>query len=316
MSLSIVGAGLSGLIAAHAWPQARVFESSAQPNAEHKALLRFRSDAVAKLTGIDFRKVTVRKGVWLDGGFVPPSIRAANMYAQKVTGSLSGDRSIWNLDPVERFIAPESIYDDLLANVQGRITWGVEFDFSSAGGQAPIVNTAPLPIVLERTNYNKYNKPIEFKRAPIVVERYRVEGADIYQTIYFPWPGLPVYRASMTGSLLIIERVPVEEGIMPHSDMLSIVADAFALKLGSVFQLDVVEQKYGKIVPLPDAQRKALLHRLTQEHGIFSLGRFATWRNILLDDVVQDIAVLRRLMKASNYDRRIFSSNLKGGTNQ
>jgi hypothetical protein len=27
------------------------------------------------------------------------------------------------------------------------------------------------------------------------------------------------------------------------------------------------------------------------------IGRFATWRNILLDDVVDDIAVIKRLMR-------------------
>jgi hypothetical protein len=96
---------------------------------------------------------------------------------------------------------------------------------------------------------------------------------------------------------------------MLHKEMLGIVMDAFALRPGNVFQIDVVEQKYGKIIPLPDAVRKRVLHRLTQEHGIFSLGRFATWRNVLLDDVVQDIAVLRKLMKASQYERKIFAAS-------
>lgn len=306
MSLTIVGAGLAGLLAAHAWPQARVFESSSQPKAEHKALLRFRSDAVARLTGIDFQRVTVRKGIWLDGKFVPPSIRAANMYAQKVTGSLSGDRSVWNLDPVERYIAPETFYDELLANVSNRITWSHIFNFNHppAAERIPIVNTAPLPIVLQQLEWSGLS---EFKRAPIVVHRWRVPHCNVYQTVYFPWPGIAMYRASITGSLLIIECMADDEprDTDPHR-MVGIASEAFGIS--GVAQIDSVEQKYGKIVPLPDAQRKAILHDLTKHHGIFSLGRFATWRNVLLDDVVQDIAVLRKLMKASNYERRIFAS--------
>jgi hypothetical protein len=47
------------------------------------------------------------------------------------------------------------------------------------------------------------------------------------------------------------------------------------------------------------------LFRLTHEHNVFSLGRFATWRNILLDDVVDDIVQVKRLLKSSSaYDLR------------
>lgn len=318
MSLTIVGGGLAGLLAAHAWPQVQVLESSTKPKAEHKALLRFRSDAVARLTGIDFQKVTVRKGIWLDGQFIQPNVRAANMYAQKVTGALTGDRSLWNLEPVERFIAPETFYEDLIANVGSRITWGHEFDFKRDPRDGdPIINTAPLPLVLDKIweglESHRKDRP-NFKRAPIAVHRFRIRNANVYQTIYFPWSEARVYRASMTGSMLIMECMtggdyfrPMSAGQIDYDELMSVL-EAFSINRFDIEQIDSVEQKYGKIVPLPDGQRKALLHDLTQHHGIFSLGRFATWRNILLDDVVQDIAVLRRLMRASSYDRRIHAS--------
>lgn len=303
VSLTIVGAGLAGLLAAHAWPQARVIESSDKPKSEHKALLRFRSDAVARLTGIDFKKVTVRKGIWLDGKFIKPDIRAANMYAQKVTGSLSGERSIWNLEPVERFIAPETLYDEMVANVGARITWGKEFDYNAI--EAPIVNTAPLSIVLKKVGMAGAAQ-IPFLRAPIVVQRYRVADANVYQTVYFPDEKLALYRASITGSLLIVESVFREDGALVP-DAMGHVSAAFGIPGPHEF-IDAVEQKYGKIVPLLEAERKRILHDLTAKCGIFSLGRFATWRNVLLDDVVRDIDVIRRLMKATSYDRRMFAS--------
>ena len=60
--MDIVGTGLSGLIAAHIWPNANVFELSPSPIEQHKALLRFRSDVVSQVTGIEFKRVKVRKG--------------------------------------------------------------------------------------------------------------------------------------------------------------------------------------------------------------------------------------------------------------
>jgi hypothetical protein len=101
----IVGAGLAGLIAAHSWPSSLVLEGAAAPAANHRALLRFRSDSVAKLTGVDFRKVRVRKGIFHNGSLVPPSIQTANLDAQKCLLAL-GDRSIWNVDAADRWVAP------------------------------------------------------------------------------------------------------------------------------------------------------------------------------------------------------------------
>ncbi len=66
-----------------------------------------------------------------------------------------------------------------------------------------------------------------------------------------------------------------------------------------------VEQEYGKIAPVDDLPRKALLARLTDRHNIFSLGRFATWRNILLDDVAHDATVVKRLMALGSYERKL-----------
>lgn len=287
--LVIVGAGLAGLLAAHAWPAAAVFESAPQPRAAHRAVLRFRSDAVARLTGIDFRRVTVRKGLWAEEGFRPPAIRWANAYAQKVVGRLLGERSVWNLETVDRWIAPDDLHEQLVAATRARITWGSAVDFSDRTVQ--YVNTAPLPVVLRTLGIEP---GCEFPRAPIVVTRWRIPGADVFQTVYFPERGLNVYRASITGDTLIVEAVaPLDD-----EDCLQ-VERAFALDLDGCQPLGSVEQKYGKIAPIDDPLRKRLLFQLTHEHGVYSLGRFATWRNLLLDDVVDDISAIKRLLKTA-----------------
>lgn len=293
----IVGAGLAGLIAAHAWPGAPVLEASPQPRAGHKALLRFRSDAVGRLVGIEFRKVRVHKGIWADGAYQQPAIRWANLYAQKVLGAgqLKGDRSIWNIEPAERFIAPDDLYDQLVAAVADRVTWGCKADFSALVG--PIVSTAPMPITLEALGMDA---PIEFHRSPITVWRFKVPGADVFQTVYFPEPLFNVYRASITGDLMIVEAV----GELDCNDQQAL-RRAFGVTIPEPTEMERVEQKYGKIAPIDDAARKQLLFRMTHDHNVYSLGRFATWRNILLDDVVDDISTIKRLLRtADSYNIR------------
>lgn len=291
----IVGAGLAGLLAAHAWPQCPVLEQQSAPGQAHRALLRFRTDSVAKLTGIEFRPVLVRKGIWSHGQFREPNIALANAYSAKCLNQLLPDRSIWSVEPAQRWVAPDTLYEQLLDAVGSRITWGAAADF--AGARRPIISTAPLPATLGELSIAT---PLAFNRAPIAVHRMHVPKCDVFQTVYFPDHTTTLYRASITGSTLIAEFVGE-----PSDDWMDLVARAFWLPAGSELDAAVSphRQRYGKIAPVDNDRRKQLLFKLTHEHSIFSLGRFATWRNILLDDVVDDISVLKRLMRGSAYDR-------------
>ena len=55
--------------------------------------------------------------------------------------------------------------------------------------------------------------------------------------------------------------------------------------------------------------RKEFLYYLTREFNIYSLGRFATWKQIILDDVVDDA---NKIMKLINVEtkRRNYQVNL------
>ncbi len=293
--ITIVGAGLSGLIAAHAWPTAQVLEVAPAPRNAHQALMRFRTDAVSRLTGVEFRKVLVRKGLFSAGKFVEPNVKLANLYAQKVIGRVV-DRSVWNLQPVERFVAPETFYEQLVEAVGARVSWGTQFQRPDGG---TVISTAPLPVMLKQF-------PIELApscgRAAIRVRRWRIPGADVFQTIYFPDPVTPIYRASITGSMLIVE----EQAAEPEEDApLAWMKEAFGIEPEALEPLGASEQSFGKVDELEAATRKRVLHELTARYGIFSLGRFATWRNVLLDDVVNDIVVIKRLLKTqSPYELR------------
>ena len=188
--MKIVGAGLAGLLAAHAWPQAEVFEEKPAPSAAHKALLRFRGEEVSKLTGIEFRPVTVRKGIWFAGRFHQPNIRMANWYSAKVTGARVNDRSIWSLDPVQRFIAPEDFYEQLVTTIGRRVRWGEPYAWERKDDRLvdTTVCTAPLPVALNAlqawTHLHGLPKDaVVFRRSGIKVQRFRLPDTDLFQTV-------------------------------------------------------------------------------------------------------------------------------------
>jgi hypothetical protein len=301
---TIIGAGLTGLIAAHAWPDAEVWERESQPRQMHNALLRFRSNAIAALTGIPFREVQVRKGIWSEGAFCAPNICLANLYSRKVLGRTLS-RSIWNLEPVQRFIAPEDFYARMVERVGQRIKWGCEVgncpEHLPSGG---VVSTVPLPALLKLLARD-LSAVLDFHYAPITVDLFRVlPGCDVYQTVYFPDPNTALYRASITSDLLIAEYSTPSENSKRwarHSGLY--FSEVFGVPAPQY--LSTSEQRYGKIAPVDDAVRRALLARITQEYGIYTLGRFATWRNLLLDDLVKDIDVINRLQRSDQYAARI-----------
>jgi hypothetical protein len=62
----------------------------------------------------------------------------------------------------------------------------------------------------------------------------------------------------------------------------------------------VKQQQFAKINEVPkDVRQKFILW--ASERGVYSLGRFATWRpGLLLDDIVNDVRVIRRLIKGDH----------------
>jgi len=304
--MKIIGAGLAGLIAGTIFQDAQIIERGPESQTQHKAVLRFRSDAVGRAVGIPFREVTVRKGVWLCGGrFVEPTIQWANLYSRKVLGRLA-DRSIWNIVPVQRWIAPEDFAARLVARCRGRVAWNSEW-LPDAAAAEPTISTIPLSMICQMFPVFEGRAPLQFHFAPIEVRRYRIANADVFQTVYFPELHTAVYRASITGDLLIIESIadyfdydPSRERSAEEDDKL--VFGAFGLSPNLATPVDTTRQRYGKIAPIDETARRRMIALLTQKYGIYSLGRFATWRNILLDDVLADIDVIRRLIGSDLYE--------------
>lgn len=308
----IIGAGLAGLIAAHIFPKDKILERMAAPVQSHNALLRFRSDKVARLVRIDFKQVLVRKGIWFVNKFVPPDINLANSYSMKVIGNYGGDRSIWNLEPVERWIAPENLYQQLVDSVAHRIEWGCNIGdlrgLMNLWTDTYAISTMPMDVLVKQLGMDT---GMEFKRSAIKVVRYRITNrkCDLYQTVYFPTPLHDVYRASITGDMLIVEfaKGGKDQG---GTEWINDVLNAFWLDAEDLVEIDSVEQRYGKISPIDDSTRKRIIGSISEQYNIYSLGRFAVWKNLLLDDVVDDATAVKKLISGSEYDRKLHNSKL------
>ena len=295
--MNIIGAGLTGLLAAYAFKDAVIHEYLKEPRV-HKAVLRFRTEEVSKLTGIPFKKVMVCKAVAVSGRFVTPDLRHMNQYSLKVTGGYY-NRSIGNLEPSVRYIAPLDFHQQMLDNHSSRIYFGSDVPLTEM--TTPVISTLPLSVLIEKFKLDAQLPREALTSAPIYVTTVDYDHCDLYQTIYFPEFDTPVYRASMTGSQMIIESMaPID--FMQVSD----VQKTFGLppKAPEKEQRDI-KQIIGKFNPLEENDRKQLMYDITASLGIYSLGRHATWRKILLDDVVNDIQRIESMLKTSAYDRML-----------
>ncbi len=294
--MKIIGAGLSGLLAGCMNPGSTIYERASELPNNHGAILRFRSNKIGQALGIPFKKVRVTKAIWYNGQEVEPTPRMQNMYSHKCTGKYI-DRSISNIDPVDRWIAPEDFIQQLADRCEIVYDWDAQFNEIPQ----PVISTIPMHKMLRLVNFS-YPDDVVFAMGPIWSRIHTVPDANIYQTIYFPTDDefIGVYRASFTGDKLIIECVN-SNGVD-----LGIVLKAFGMPIDTkVYTDSIIEEKYGKIVEIDHNVRRSIMATLTHEHNVYSLGRYATWRNILLDDVFEDIIKIRDLMKLDSYSRRL-----------
>jgi hypothetical protein len=287
--MKIIGAGMAGLLAANMLRRHNpvVYEQRETLPDNHAAVLRFRNEGVSRATGIPFKKVKVQKAIIDERGAIhtTTNLRLSNMYAQKVIGRVV-TRSIINLDPEERFIAPQDFIQQMAQCVD--IVFNSAIDLSQEENSSePVISTMPMPVLMTQLGWD--SMPV-FGSSPIWVVTAEILDpiVDVYQTLYFPDPDLPLYRASITGNKVILEFMKDPEGTSCGS-----LADewltAFGIQPRVLANEKISVQRYGKISPINDLLRKNFIFTASQQHHIYSLGRFATWRQILLDDLVNDI---------------------------
>jgi len=305
--MKIIGAGLAGLLCGALNPGSTIYERQSKLPNNHGAILRFRSDKISKALGIPFKKVLVTKDIYYTcgnsyWGNIGATPQIQNMYSYKVTGKYMS-RSISDIKPVTRYIAPDNFIEQLAerCTIEYDFLWGKEWHADES-----TVSTIPMPVMMGLLNIET---KLRFKRQKIWTRIHQIHGCDLYQTIYFPEANTPLYRASFTGNKLICEFI-ANPGISDWQ--VENIFHAFGLHHNPGYtEWGTDEQKYGKIIDIDHTVRRSIMYQLTQNHNIYSLGRFATWRNILLDDVYEDIFKIRDLMSRDNYSRKLKLSEEK-----
>jgi hypothetical protein len=312
--MRIFGAGMAGLLAANLLRRHRpaIYEKQSRLPSNHEALLRFRSDAISRLTGIPFQKVVVHKAIWSGGRLHNEvNLQLANMYAQKVNDRINS-RSILKLDSAERWIAPANFVDQLA--VSCNIEYSTNIDEARATEDDPIVSTLPMPMLMDIMDWPI--RPGFGSKKIWVMTAILMEQCDVYQTIYFPGSDEIAYRASITRNKLIVEFIadPTEFAIGHKHDVLLAITEHILSMFGIRSEVDcclLSEQRFGKISPIDNDARKQFIMAMTTEHNIYSLGRYATWRNLLLDDLVHDIQQINEFVSTKDHYQRTLSATHK-----
>tara|TARA_R110000796_G_scaffold22510_3_gene65164 strand:+ start:811 stop:1761 length:951 start_codon:yes stop_codon:yes gene_type:complete len=314
----IYGAGLAGLLAGNMMRSFNPMIKEAQkslPN-NHGALLRFRSDKVETATAVPFKKVRVRKAIKHDGKIITtPNLMLSNMYSQKVTGSVL-DRSINNLDEVDRYIAPWHLIKEMAKNCS--IEYERKLDRRSLEEMhdwephRPIISTLPMPVLMKIVGWDEIP---DFPKQKIWTQKVKIMDPDcqVCQTIYYPDPLIKHYRVSLIGDTLISEFTEKPDtNIGVHA--MDVLSEDFGIRSYKIDDMKESEQEYGKIMPIDDRLRKEFIFQMTNKYNIYSVGRFATWRQLLLDDVVGDLKVVEQFIRGgTDYARWVHSQK---GENQ
>lgn len=300
----IIGAGMSGLLAGALNPGSTIYEAGPERESDHQALFRCKSDSIGKMLGIPFKEVEICKSIWLDGEEVQPSPRIAHLYSKKVSGKITG-RSILDIKPGKRFIPPCDFVEQLKSRC--KINYDQKISMSDIAHITPQISTIPMPSIAKMLGFEMP----ECKSDPIYVNKLKLKNCDSYCTVYYPSDKLDIYRASITKDILTIEST---SPLVSASDLYEI-CKSLGINQNDTedFVMQNKIQKFGKITGIDNQIRKKFITKLTLNYNIYSLGRFATWRpKVMLDDVLEDIFVIRRLIEGGKYSSINHKQNDKG----
>jgi hypothetical protein len=281
--IHIIGAGMSGLLAANMLRRHRVtvFEKQEQLPNNHHAVLRFRTPEVGNILGIPFKKVNMIKTYEPFRNVVADSLS----YSKKTTGKYLSNRSIIaGTVQSERYIAPQNLIKQMAENVN--VCYGTGFDPLKNKASIPVkaISTLPMPVLMALL---EYEHDINFDSIPGWVFTGRILDCDAYVSVLYPGPA--VYsRATITRDQIIVEFPNLGE--IPDTIDLANVYNSLGLYDCVVLDAEFKKQPYFKITEIDEAERKAFMRWATVTYGIYSLGRYATWRpKLLLDDLIHDV---------------------------
>jgi len=319
--MQIIGAGMAGLLAGGMIRdrKVKIYESAKSLPNNHSAVLRFRTTTVGDVLDIQFKPVQMMKAIHEWRNPVADSLA----YSMKCNGTATL-RSIMSAGPEvhKRYIAPPDLLGQMIDRVNGEILFDSKVDSDSlAKMDGPIISTIPMPILMSILGFKDLP---EFRYVHGFNVNCEVDEFNAYVSVYVPDPDELFNRVSLTGNRVTIEvSMPGLSVEQVRARMESIQSDpeqkskflADALYCLGIDGAKVISerwsvQRYSKILPIDESARRNFIMWATDKFKIYSLGRFATWRpGLLMDDVVNDVRVIRRIIKIGSYDHRKGNEN-------
>lgn len=313
MKIVIIGSGISGLIMYRLISSLnpKIYDAKKIKTAlqNHQTLLRIRDPELSSILGCDLKEIKVDKNIYYRFDITNKcNIKINNLYSLKVCGELN-NKSIQNTDTCKRYLIENfnlieqkinSSYE--LFNIKDK-----ELFFRTDKGIKKVkydycISTIPLPILLNIINY-KIESKFEHKAIYTLKCKLNIKS-NVYQTIYIPEFRYPVYRASLHGDTLIMES------LLPINDKCKeFCLDLFGLNNNFLKQEKEYYSEFGKLISIDDEERLATICMLTNEYNIFSLGRFAIWKSIRIDNVIKDAKQIKKMILSRN---KYFFNKLAG----
>ena len=309
MKIIILGAGISGALAAKFFNTEEIYDKANAPVNNHHAVMRIKDPRVGMLLGSNMESVSVKKGVYFKGVmWDKTNITINNMYSLKVSGQLSY-KSILDLSDCSRFLLSDwdikninygydfvSINKNSLVFAYNNEYIQKEFDFC--------ISTIPIQHMIKISGI--FDELPEFKYNPIFVTRFNLNiDSTVHQTIYFPDNCFNSYRVTIEGKQIIFEAI----NSFPDETEIEKIICLFGISTLNIENKQEFVQKIGKIVPYDDKYRKFILNELTEKFNLFSLGRFAIWKQIRSDDVIKDLEVIQKMIfteeKRRGYENKL-----------
>lgn len=312
----IIGAGMAGLLAGGMIRNAPVtiYESAKDLPNNHSAVLRFRTSIVGDVLGIEFKSVKMMKCAqsWRN----PVADNLA--YSMKCNGKATLRSMISaNAELQTRFIAPRDLIKLMAERVNGKIEFNSHVSkVMIEKSNEPIISTVPMPALMDLLEYP--DKP-QFNYVNGMNVNAIISNMDAYASVYIPDPESAFNRISATGDRLTAEySYPnssaseiqhiiqlINERPNQATEIVKVAAEHLGIMNPKIERVAVSNQKYSKILPIDEGARKRFIMWASDKFNVYSLGRFATWRpGLLLDDLVQDVRVIQKIITQGNYDHR------------
>lgn len=317
MRMAIIGAGISGIMAARYFSNYNptlIEKNETLPFlSQNHASIRVKSEEIGILLNIKLKKVQISKQIFFEHKlYNQASITMKNLYSRKVTGEI-GTRSIEFDDTNDiRYFFGEQLTTwpglDYRTNHKLIAIIGntLHFENKKCINYDICLSTIPMPEMFRI--FKKDNTAGDaFKLQPIYVTELLLGiRSSAFQTIYFPELHLDAYRANLEENRLLIESLTeLDDG------ELHLILSIFGLTNITIISKEVHRQPFGKIIGISDSQRKGNMLYLTENHNIYSLGRYATWRNgVEIDDVMKDLKKIKNFIELKTKEERIYEGRL------